>query len=186
MHCWIIFDATAEKATIYKCTNFQHHLSLLLSAASTHTTKQYPATNPQPTSALTTWLRKAFWSRRDISAIYRDRIDKYIFLKYIGNISGLAALGTRSACKFLKVASTTGDAHLFPHSALQFSSDQFTATDWNAELGRMHFPEWRNLSPVSQSVRPTLPGWNGGGWTKTHILAMMTIPIVYFQLLSRI
>ena len=92
MHCWIIFDATAEKATIYKCTNFQHHLSLLLSAASTHTTKQYPATNPQPTSALTTWLRKAFWSRRDISAIYWDRIDKYIFLKFIGNISALAAL----------------------------------------------------------------------------------------------
>ena len=38
-------------ATIYKCTNSQHDLSLLLSAASTHTIKkQYPARNPQLTS----------------------------------------------------------------------------------------------------------------------------------------
>ena len=55
---------TADKATIYKCTNFQHYLSLLLSAASTHTIKQYPATNPPPTSTLTAWLRKAYWSWR--------------------------------------------------------------------------------------------------------------------------
>ena len=105
MHCWMIFNEyhTADKATIYKCTNFQHYLSLLLSAASTHNIKQNPATNPQPTSTLTTWLRKAFSSRRmfwtvwrdNISAIYRDR-KKYIFYKYIGNISGLAALARRS------------------------------------------------------------------------------------------
>ena len=88
MHCWVRFNEyhTADKATIYKCTNFQHHLSLLLSAASTHTIKQYPATNPQPTSTLTTWLRKAFSSRRmfwtvwrdNISAIYRDRKKIYL------------------------------------------------------------------------------------------------------------
>ena len=45
---------TADKATIYKFTNFQHHISVILSAASTHTIKQYPATNPQPTSTVYT------------------------------------------------------------------------------------------------------------------------------------
>ena len=76
MHCWMIFNEyhTADKATIYKCTNFQHYLSLLLSAASTHTIKQYPATNPQPTSTLTTRLRKAFRSRRLFRTVSKDNI----------------------------------------------------------------------------------------------------------------
>ena len=66
MHCWIIFNEyhTAEKATIYICTTFQHYHLLLISVASTPTKKQYPATNPQPTITLTTWLRRAFWSQR--------------------------------------------------------------------------------------------------------------------------
>ena len=122
MHCWIIFNEyhTAEKATIYICILFQHHLSLLLSAATTHTKKQYPATNPQPTITLTRWLWRAFWSQillklhNAISETYRHR-------QYIGtgknisfiNISAiyrdwLHSLCTHSAGKFMRVPSTSG------------------------------------------------------------------------------
>ena len=120
MHYWMIFNEyhTAEKATIYICILFQHHLSLLLSAATTHTKKQYSATNPQPTITLTRWLWRAFWSQIllklhnaksetmsqwDISALYRYRqyigTGKIYLLKiyrqYIA-ISGLAALARHS------------------------------------------------------------------------------------------
>ena len=69
---------TADKATIYKYTNFQHHLSLLLSAASTHTIKQYPATNPQPTDFMTA---ESFLEPKDVLDIVERQ--------YIGNILGL-------------------------------------------------------------------------------------------------
>ena len=73
---------TTDKATIYKCTNFQHYLSLLLSAASTHTIKQYPATNPQPTSTVYTdnMTAESFFEPKDVlNSVERQ---------YIGNISG--------------------------------------------------------------------------------------------------
>ena len=117
MHCWIIFNEyhTAEKATIYKCTNFQHHLSLLLSAASTHTIKQYPASNPQLTSQWWHDCGKLFgaedcsWQCQE--TIYRQYIGTGKNISFI-NISPiyrdwLHSLGTRSAGKSLKVASTS-------------------------------------------------------------------------------
>ena len=120
MHCCIIFNKyhTAEKATIYKCTNFQHHLSLLLSAASTHTIKQYPANNPQLTSQWWHDCGKLFgaedcsWQCQE--TIYRQyiRTGKNISFIDISPIyrDWLHSLGTRSAGKSLKFASTSREA----------------------------------------------------------------------------
>ena len=128
---------TADKATIHKCTNFQHYLKLLLSAASTHTIKQYPATNPQPTSSLTTWLRKAFLSRRMFWTVWRDNISA-IYRDW------LHSLGTRSAGKFLKVASTSFYPTGFTKVIFKFASFCFVFCTFCT----CHFPGWLLLSWV--------------------------------------
>ena len=73
-------------------TNFQHQLLLSLSSRhSASTSKQYPATYHQPNSTLHCQhgaTPQIYWQ-------YIGTTYKYIFLKYIGNISGTRC--TRSA-----------------------------------------------------------------------------------------